>query len=283
MRVMAAMAAVLALVSQAAAQIPEAVKIEVSGEGAPVLFIPGLASGGDVWDELVADLGVEAHVATLAGFAGAPPVEGAFIETRLAALRAHLEANDLKDVAVVGHSLGGFLALKLALAEPERVSKIVVVDSVPFLAQFFLGAANAEAAAPGAERLRQQILAQSDDAYAAQQQSFAQTQARDPEAQARIVAASLASDRATIANATYELLTSDLRAALSDLDRPLLVLYPWREGGPFSAAQTDAAYAAQYAAAPGAMLRRIDGSAHFIMDDQPEALADAIKAFLAHR
>lgn len=262
---------------------PAAFNVEKSGDGRPVVFIPGLSSSGEVWTQLKGDLGdgYETHVVTLAGFAGVPPVEGSFMETRLAALKDYLEVEDMKDAVVIGHSLGGAMAMMLALEAPGRVGDVVIVDSVPFLAQFFLGAANAEGAKPGAGAIKAQLLQLTDEQYAAQQRQFAMTQARDKESQAKIVASSLASDRATVAEAMYELLTTDLRADVANIAAPMLVLYPWRAGGPFSAEQTDGAYAAQYGAAKTANLKRIDDSAHFIMFDQPEATAEAIRAFLA--
>lgn len=271
--------AVAAFTAFGAAQAEEAAfSVKRSGEGAPVLFIPGLASGGAVWDGTVAALnGVEAHVVTLAGFAGEPPVEGPFIETRIDALAAYLEKNDLKDVVIVGHSLGGVMAMKLAMAEPERIGRIVIVDSAPFLAQFF-GAADEAGAKVIGERMRAQIMGATDEAYAAQQAGFAKTQTADAAAQENILDWSLASDRATVGQAMYELLADDLRDDIAGLAQPALVLYAWREGAPYAKGQADAAYAAQYAAAPNVALKRIDGSAHFIMYDRPEALLEAIKA-----
>ncbi len=261
---------------------PQAFVVEKSGAGRPVVFIPGLSSSGEVWSLLKADLGpgYETHVITLAGFAGVPPVQGPFLETRLAALEAYLEAENLEDAVIVGHSLGGFMAMKLALAAPDRIGDVVIVDSVPFLAQFFLRAQTVAEAEPRAAALRDQLLQFTDEQHEAQQRGLAAASAREPEAQAIILEGSLASDRETSANAVYELLTSDLREEIANIRAPMLVLYPWRAGGPFAAEQTDAAYAAQYANAKTATLKRIDDATHFIMLDRPEETYEAVAAFL---
>ncbi|HEY0252538.1 MAG TPA: hypothetical protein VGC41_13475, partial [Kofleriaceae bacterium] len=53
-------------------------KDEISGEGRPIIFIPGLGCPGEMFDPIVKHLGdgVESHVLTLAGFAGQKPVKG---------------------------------------------------------------------------------------------------------------------------------------------------------------------------------------------------------------
>src|SRR3569623_838556 len=66
----------------AAAFTPTAFSVKVSGAGRPVIFIPGLASPGSVWDGTLAHLGgkVQAHVLTLAGFAGVKPIDQPFLQ-----------------------------------------------------------------------------------------------------------------------------------------------------------------------------------------------------------
>jgi pimeloyl-ACP methyl ester carboxylesterase len=57
---------------------PVAFSVDVKGSGGrPIILIPGLGCPGSVWDETVAHLGedYEAHVLTLAGFAGLPAIK----------------------------------------------------------------------------------------------------------------------------------------------------------------------------------------------------------------
>src|SRR5271165_2213258 len=55
---------------------PAAFSVKVTGAGRPMILIPGLSCGGDVWDGTVAHFKdrYECHVLTLAGFAGQPAI-----------------------------------------------------------------------------------------------------------------------------------------------------------------------------------------------------------------
>jgi pimeloyl-[acyl-carrier protein] methyl ester esterase len=41
-------------------------------------------------------------------------------------------ANHLKAPAVIGHYLGGLIAMKLAIDHPADVARLMIVDSLPF-------------------------------------------------------------------------------------------------------------------------------------------------------
>ena len=94
--------------------------MRVTGSGPDVLLIPGLASSGATWDDTVKQLTphYRCHVFTLAGFAGVPAQPGPLLDDVDAALANYIEQKHLKSPIVVGHSLGGFIALKLAIDHP---------------------------------------------------------------------------------------------------------------------------------------------------------------------
>src|SRR5476651_793687 len=63
------------------AATPAAFTVDVTGQGQPIILIPGLASSGEVWQSTVARLcgpqtKRQCHVLTLAGFAGVTPIAG---------------------------------------------------------------------------------------------------------------------------------------------------------------------------------------------------------------
>lgn len=82
-----------------------------------------------------------------------------------------------------------------------------------------------------------------------------------------------------VARATHELATTDLTPELPKIGAPFTIVYAVPNDLP-TAAAIDRRYAAAYRNATKARLRRIPGSGHMIMYDQPARLASEVKAFL---
>src|SRR5580658_8822741 len=74
-----------------------AFSVKVTGKGAPMILIPGLACSGEVWDSTVAHFQnrYECHVLTLAGFAGQPPIKPPMLEAVRAQLADYIRAKKL--------------------------------------------------------------------------------------------------------------------------------------------------------------------------------------------
>ena len=125
----------------AAAAVPVAavasdrITASVTGHGPNVILIPGLASSAHVWDATVAHLaaGHRVHVIQVSGFAGSAPganANGPVLEPTVAALHDYIVANKLQGAAVIGHSLGGLMAMKLGIEHPGDAGRIMIVDMV---------------------------------------------------------------------------------------------------------------------------------------------------------
>ena len=80
-RVMKTLILAFAVTTGLAAQQP--FRFQVTGNGRPMILIPGLSCPGQVWDGTVARYKdrYEMHVLSLAGFAGVPRVPGPFLDT----------------------------------------------------------------------------------------------------------------------------------------------------------------------------------------------------------
>jgi pimeloyl-ACP methyl ester carboxylesterase len=258
---------VLGLVAPAMAA-PRSFAVAVSGHGRPVVLIPGLACDGHVWDATVARYkeGHQLHVLTLAGFAGQPAIEPPLLSTVRAELAGYIRAQKLDKPIVVGHSLGGFVALWLAATEPDLVGGVVVVDALPFLPAARQPSATVESVKPQAEMLRTMFAQLTPEAFAAQNRAALATMITDPKNVEPVAAASRRSDVKTVGAALYEMMTTDLRSALARVRSPTLVL---AAAAPDPADGVRKVYAAQYATLKGVRLVVADKSRHFIMLDDP--------------
>lgn len=280
-------AALTCLVLIAPASASDRFTVERAGESgaAPVVFIPGLASSGAVWEDAAKALDdtADIHIVTLAGFAGLAPVEpiSPFLDQAVQALAEYLDAEGLEGSTLVGHSLGGQLALKLAAARPERVEAVMVVDSAPFYAQLFNPAATPEQARVFAQSMGAQMAAAPRDQFLAGLAQGLPVQSLDADYRETIRAWGEASDQETVATAFAEIAGGDFRDGLADVRARVLVLAAWAEGAPVSADRIAALYQDQYQALAGAEIRIIEDSRHFIMADQPDAFAQTLRAFLA--
>ena len=159
------------------------IKVEVVGNGVPVLMVPGLNSNADTWRDTCQALQpqVQCHMVSLPGFAGRPAVEGdAFLVPMRDRLLAYLADRKLARPAVMGHSLGGVLALQMALAQPQAVGKLVIVDSLPYFGAVQNPAATVDSVRPMAEQMRAAMLAQPEATYLAQAEASAKGLVRDP-------------------------------------------------------------------------------------------------------
>jgi esterase len=120
-------------------------------DGPPVMLIHAFASQSITWENT-------AHTLARAGFRVIAPDlrgHGRSERTRTYALMdfeqdliALLDALELAPVSLIGHSLGGHLALKLATYQPERILR-VVVEAAPVPPQDAADAAAIAAAHPG--------------------------------------------------------------------------------------------------------------------------------------
>src|ERR1700693_2527820 len=107
-----------ALTTGLLAQAPFQVK--VTGQRQPVILVPGLSSSGETWDTTVEHYRdrFECHILTVAGFAGVPRVAAAMLERVRHGIAEYIRQKHLDRPVIVGHSLGGFLALSVASRYP---------------------------------------------------------------------------------------------------------------------------------------------------------------------
>ena len=281
MRFAVVVAIVTAIASSAHAATP--FEVRVTGSGPDVLLIPGLASSGAVWDDTVKQLCTthRCHVFTLAGFAGVPAQPGPLLDDVDAALAAYIEQQHLKSPIVVGHSLGGFIALKLAIDHPADVGKLVIVDSLPALGAVRMDSVTPQQLHDFAPQMKAQMLAMDAATYAASQDKTIATLATAPADVARIQGWGKASDRVAVITAMTDMMGEDLRPKLSAIKAPTLVMGSWiAYKGVSTMEATKAIYDRQYASLAGVKVEMSPAGRHFIMFDDPQWFETTLEKFI---
>jgi DNA-binding LytR/AlgR family response regulator len=220
---------IAALVLLASLGVPDGFQSKVSGHGRAMILIPGLSSSGETWDSTVDHFKdrFECHVLTVAGFAGVPRVPGPMLDRVVDDLAAYIRDRRLARPVIVGHSLGGFLALRFAIKYPDLPGAIVDVDGYTnYLRLTGSPAISREQAKATAEQIRQGIGHMTPAAYEAYVRSGVATRmmvSRDADFEV-LVRWGLASDPAAVADALAEMYEADLRADLAKITAPTLVL-----------------------------------------------------------
>lgn len=254
-----------------------------------MILIPGLSSSGDVWNSTVARYQdhYRCYVLTLAGFAGQPAMQGAadraFMQTVTNQLIAYIRDNHLQRPTIVGHSLGGVITLNLAEQHPQETGPLVIVDSLPFLAQVWFGSSNEASAQPIAARMRDSILDESQLQYQQYVRSGAGTRplVTGDTDYTLITNWGLQSNQQTVADAIYNMLSTDLRPGIKKIQSPMLVMGTWvgTPGGKEKTVQKE--FDRQYAGAQNAKIVIADHARHFIMYDDPTWFFAQMDSFLA--
>ena len=275
----------LGSVSTARAAAPSSsFEVEVHGAGPPVLLIPGLSCDGEVWDETVAvlDGDYQVHVLSLAGFAGRAAIEAPFLPRVGDDIVAYIRASQLDHPAVVGHSLGGFLAFWLAASEPTLIGPVVAVDGVPFLPALMDASATAESVRIMAEATKTMMASLTPEQFAMQTRMAVTTMVTASENVKRLTHQGTASDRATVAQAMFELMTTDLRNDMANIDSPVLLIAAGAAAQtPESRARLQRNYAAQVAPILDHRVVVVADARHFIMLDAPDVFHATLTDCLA--
>ena len=275
----------------ATAQLPGGkrprIRVETQGTGPDVLLVPGLGSSPEVWRELAAALpGYRYHFVQVLGFAGTPIEGNAEAGPPVAgiaeAIARYIESARLERPALIGHSMGGTIGMMVAARYPQHLSKLMVVDMIPFMgAMFGPPGTTPESVRPTADAMRDRMAASTGAARQKPIEDMIATMVKAEDRRAIAVKHSLDSDAGLSARAMHELIVTDLRPELGRIKVPMTVLYVRAPNVPFTDELMDGFYKLSFAAVPQVKLKRIPDAWHYIMWDQPKLFADEVKAFLA--
>lgn len=252
------------------------VSVSVVGSGGDVILVNGLASSPAVWAETVDQLqsSYRVHVFSIKGFAGtqaAASTPDVYLEALRDEVLGYIQHAQLDSPVVIGHSMGGLVSLMVGSASPDAVSKIIVVDALPFYSLLFNAQATSALVAPFAFGLEKLLLVMSPAQYEAHVRKSAGIMVKSPERIETIVHWANITDRAVNAQLVREVMTYDGRVLLDQITAPIYVMYAYDSAMPASAEQLEDLYLTAYSRANTVDLKQIDDANHFIMWDQPEA------------
>jgi pimeloyl-ACP methyl ester carboxylesterase len=222
-----------------------------------VVLVHGLSGSGRWWGRTVPALAdrYRVYVPDLPGFgamAGGGP-RGRFVLAEAPDwLLAWMEAVGLRSAHVVGHSMGGYVALRLAAGAPKAVRRLVLVAP----------------AGVRRGRRRDPLLAQALPLAAALRRV-------GPRFLPLLIRDALRAGPATLWRAAWALLAADARPYLPAVDAPTLLIW-----GAQDALVPPAVGHLLRAEIGGARLLLLEGVGHVPMYERPPAFNAALLAFL---
>ncbi len=268
--------------------------VKVSGHGTPLILIPGLSSSGDTWTTTVAHLQgrYTCHVLTLAGFAGQLPIHAPLLSTVANDLATYIQQHHLEKPVIIGHSLGGTIALDFAAHHAALAGPVVIVDSLPFMAGAWFQVKTADEAKPMIDQMRTYMASQTKEQYEQFVRSGMATKymVTSPADLEVIKQWGLASEPETVTNALVELLGRDLRSDISQIASPVLVVGTWaglrdqleQNGVKITREAVTTTFQNQFANLPHLHFVMADKARHFVMWDDPQWFFQQLDGFLAH-
>ncbi len=255
--------------------------VDRRGSGPALLLLHGFTGSIVTWADLaprLADRFDTVAVDLLGhGASDAPPDPARYrMERCVADLVALLDALDLPRAAVLGYSMGGRVALHLALAAPARVGALVLESASPGILDAAERAARRASDAALADLLEREGIAAFVDRW--ERLPLWASQASLPrEARARLRAQRLANRPEGLAGSLRGLGAGEMAPVhdrLGALGMPALLVAGALDGKYRALAESMAA------AMPRARVAVVPGAGHAVHLERPEAFLRAVGAFL---
>ncbi|MEO6913967.1 MAG: alpha/beta hydrolase [Candidatus Baltobacteraceae bacterium] len=265
------------------------IHVDQFGSGKPALvLIPGLSSGAWVWDGVIAKFSSThtIYAITLAGFDGRPTASAPLMPKAADDIVRLIADKHVDKPVIIGHSLGGTLAIEIAERHSDLLCGVIAVEGLPVFPGFETMTPAQRSAA--AAQMAGQISNATHDQFLSAMKAYVMPGMVTDKATADWVAVlSAKSDPSAAAQYLLEDASSDTRPELSKISAPVLEIAPFDatvDGRPpislANAAAKQTYYAALLKNDPTAKVEMIGGYRHFVMYDQPEKLDAAISAFL---
>lgn len=264
--------------------------VDVSGHGPDVLLIPGMATPGQVWDDTRDALKdrYRVHVVSVRGFGPGSArgnAEGPVLEPVMQGLAAYITDCHIEHPAVVGHSIGGMLALMLAARHPALPGRVVSVDGAPFIGPLMAPPMESvDAMAPMVAQMQAGIAQMANvsrppvsDGPATDPGEKSQAGSQSNTARGRMLVVGWVRriDMRVFGQAMVDAMQTDLRAELARITVPVDLIFA-QDDRHKPMKEQHAEWATQYRGVADFRATAVPGSYHFVMLDQPEAFHAAL-------
>lgn len=258
----------------------ESFHVEVEGSGPPLVLVPGFACASNVWFRVRQQLAAryQLHLITVAGFGGTPSVVPPVSPKVRDELAAYCSALDRP--TLIGHSYGGFLTLWTAAKASDALTSIVVVDGGPYFPTVFDLSATPDSLRDRAEVERRQMAAGRDPSEEPAETYFDQ-HIIEREHATYINETTPKPDPATTGDVWYEILTTDIRPEMPNIQVPCLYIaagQPWIKS-PEDVKGIEKFCRERLGEIPSLQLIVAERARHFVMIDDPEFFLDQVLPF----
>ncbi len=231
-----------------------------------MILIHGLGANATVWDEVMPFLKntFKVQVFEFAGHGTTQPIADDTITAEVARLADFIAEVDFAYPTLVGHGMGGMVAMQYALDHPADVHRLIVMDSAPVQL-----ASQEEKSA-----VSQQMLADYDRFVATRYLHMSPNE----NVTDRIVDMALRTDSATFISMLMSSFDFDLTTRLNDLSVPMLVMGSELM---FPATSSSRHLLEHYGFnhAHSLSFKRMTKAGHYMMLDQPIMTASVLLAF----
>jgi pimeloyl-ACP methyl ester carboxylesterase len=251
-------------------------EVKISGNGERnIILIPGWSCSGDVWNETVTQLekNNRCYILTMKGFAGTQPEAAPNFRNWVKSVADYIKEVKIEKPVIIGHSIGGGIALILASEYPELISKIIVVDALPCVGALSDSTFNAEAS-PDCSEYVNQFSAMNDEQFYKMQKNSISGLMSDTVHREQVIQWAVKSDRNTLAQIFCQYLNTDMREMISEIKCPALILLE----GYF--VNIKPAVEKQYKDLKTAQLEYATKGLHFVMYDDTDWYIKKITNFL---
>lgn len=257
----------------------KAFTVTKTGQGEPMLFLPGFTTPGAIWNDTIKALKLNKTTYTFsyAGFNSNAPIEMPWYDTVKSEIIDYIKLHKLQKIIVVGHSMGGNLAIDIAIALPNQVSKLIIVDSLPNMKAVMMPNVPAENLIYDSP-YNQQMLNMDEAQFKGMANMMASNMTNTKTKMATLAQWILDADRKTYVYGYTDLLKLDQTKQLDQIKVKTLIL-----GASFpSVTIAKANFEKQYALLKNKTIAMATNSKHFIMFDQAEWFYSKVSTFISN-